>query len=100
MYTTPGNIVRLLAGVILFSHLSVVDALAQDYPHKPIRMLVGFATGGSTDVVARLVGQKISEQLGQPIIIENRSGAAGSIAIEKVTTSSPDGYTLLMLAGT
>jgi tripartite-type tricarboxylate transporter receptor subunit TctC len=76
-----------------------VAAFAQEYPHKPIRMLVGFAPGGSTDVVARLIGQKISDQLGQPIVVENRAGAAGSIAIERVVSSAADGYTLLMLAG-
>ena len=93
------DVLRLIISLVMLTSVQMTTVWAQNYPNKPIRMLVGFATGGSTDIVARLVGQKISEQLGQPIIVENRSGAAGSIAIEKVTASSPDGYTLLMLAG-
>ncbi len=69
---------------------------AQSYPNKPIRLIVGFAPGGGTDIVARAIGPKVGEILGQPVIIENRAGAAGTIAADFVAKSTPDGYTLLM----
>jgi tripartite-type tricarboxylate transporter receptor subunit TctC len=69
--------------------------LAETYPAKPIRLLVGFAPGGGNDIVGRLIGQRLSEDLGQPVIIENRPGAATSVATESVVRSAPDGYTLL-----
>ena len=67
------------------------------YPVKPLRIIVGFAAGGSTDAIARVVAQKCSEHLGQPMIVENRSGAAGALAATRVATSPPDGYTLLLM---
>jgi len=72
-------------------------ALAQTaFPNKPIRILVGFAPGGGTDIVARALSVKMSETLGQPIVVENRAGASGTIAAAEVARSAPDGYTLLM----
>jgi tripartite-type tricarboxylate transporter receptor subunit TctC len=68
----------------------------KDWPTKPIRMLVGFAAGGSTDVTARIIAKALSERLGQPVVIENRAGAGGNIAADAVAKSDPDGYTLLM----
>lgn len=68
---------------------------AQAWPTKPIRMLVGFPPGGPTDVVARIVGEKVSAQINQRIVIDNRPGAAGNIAVEILTKSNPDGHTLL-----
>ena len=68
----------------------------QTYPAKPIRLIVGFAPGGGTDIVARAIAPKMSELLGQSIIIENKSGAAGTIGADLVAKSNPDGYTLLM----
>src|SRR6266542_3026439 len=72
-------------------------ALAQAYPTRPIRMLVPFAPGGSVDIVARVVGLKLSEDLGQPIVVENKSGAGGTIATAMLAKSPADGYTLMMM---
>jgi tripartite-type tricarboxylate transporter receptor subunit TctC len=69
---------------------------AQAYPSRPVRIIVGFTPGGPTDIAARLMGQWLSERLGQPFIIENRPGAGSNIATEAVVNSPPDGYTLLM----
>ncbi len=70
----------------------------QNYPHKPIRIVVPFPTGGSTDFLARGIGQKITEAWGQQVVIDNRGGAAGIVATEIVAKAAPDGYTLLMNA--
>jgi len=72
------------------------SAQAQWQPTKPIRMLVGFAPGGGTDATARPIAQKLSEALGQQVIVDNRPGAAGNIATEIIINSNPDGYTILM----
>jgi len=71
-------------------------ARAQTYPVRPIRMVVGFAPGGPADVMARLIGQRMTITLGQPIVVENRAGAGGTIAARYVAESEPDGYTLLL----
>jgi tripartite-type tricarboxylate transporter receptor subunit TctC len=73
-------------------------ASAQAYPAKPIRVLVGFAAGGGTDTAARMVANELSKSLGQPVIVENRSGSGGTIATESVAKAPPDGHTLLMMA--
>jgi tripartite-type tricarboxylate transporter receptor subunit TctC len=72
-------------------------ARAQTYPTRSVRIFVGFAAGGSTDIAARLIGQWLSERLGQQFVIENRPGAGTSIATEAVVKAPPDGYTLLMI---
>src|SRR5438128_3987043 len=71
-------------------------ACAQDYPAKPVRMVVGFPPGGGTDVVARILQPRLSELLGQPIVIDNRPGATGTVAAGQVAKSTPDGYTIMM----
>ncbi len=71
-------------------------AMAQNYPARPIRMIVGFPPGGGTDVMARIVGQKLSDALGQQVIVENRPGAGGNIAAELTAKAPADGYTLMM----
>jgi tripartite-type tricarboxylate transporter receptor subunit TctC len=72
-------------------------ARAQTYPARPVRIVVGYAAGGSTDILARLIGQSLSERLGQQFIVENRVGAATNIATEAVVRAPPDGYTLLVV---
>lgn len=76
------------------SLLGPISAGAQSYPSKPIRWIVTFQAGGTTDIVARIVGQKLSESLGQPVIIDNRPGASGMIGTEMGAKAPPDGYTL------
>jgi tripartite-type tricarboxylate transporter receptor subunit TctC len=86
-----------LPAAMAASLLACLDAGAQTYPVKPIRIVVGFAAGSGTDTVARILAQKLSEELGQQVIVENRTGAGGAIATERVATSAPDGYTLLLV---
>jgi tripartite-type tricarboxylate transporter receptor subunit TctC len=73
-------------------------AAALDYPARPVRIVVGFAAGGAPDILARLIGQWLSERTGQPFVIENRTGASGAIAVETVVKAPADGYTLLLTA--
>jgi tripartite-type tricarboxylate transporter receptor subunit TctC len=88
---------HLAAGVAAFPAVSRI-ARAQAYPTRPVRIVVGFAPGGATDIMARLIGQWLSERLGQPFVIENRPGAAGNIGTEAVVRAPADGYTLLLAA--
>lgn len=84
-----------LFGLILCCSLAGFAA-AQDYPVKPIRFIAPFPAGGSSDLIARILSQRMSEQLGQPVIVENRPGASGSIGMEVAAKSTPDGYTLVL----
>ena len=76
---------------------SVAPASAQTYPSKPVRIIVGLAAGGGVDILGRLIGQWLSERLGQPFIIENRPGAGGNIGTEAVVKATADGHTLLLV---
>jgi tripartite-type tricarboxylate transporter receptor subunit TctC len=68
----------------------------EDYPNRPVRLVVGYAPGGVSDILGRLIGQKLSERLGQPFVVENRPGAGGNVGADEVVHSPPDGYTLLL----
>ena len=84
-----------LALAVVLTALAASSALAQNYPNRPIRLIVPFAAGGAVDVLARLIGAKLSDQLNQPVIIENRPGAGGTLGADAVAKSPPDGYTIL-----
>jgi tripartite-type tricarboxylate transporter receptor subunit TctC len=89
------------AALVLLAAVAVRPAAAQgdaSYPSKPIHLIVGFAAGGGNDLFARLVGQKLSENIGQPVIIENKAGAGGRIAVEYVKNQPADGYTIMVAA--
>jgi tripartite-type tricarboxylate transporter receptor subunit TctC len=88
---------HLAAGAAALTVVSRI-ARAQTYPSRPVRIIVGFAPGGAPDIVARLLGPTLSERLGQPIFVENRTGAGSNIATEAVVNSPPDGHTLLLVS--
>jgi tripartite-type tricarboxylate transporter receptor subunit TctC len=87
---------HLAAGALALPALSRV-ASALDYPMRPVRIVVGFPPGGGQDILARLIGQRLSERLGQPFIVENKPGAATNLAIESVVNATPDGYSLVVI---
>jgi tripartite-type tricarboxylate transporter receptor subunit TctC len=91
------QVLHLAAGAAVLPAVSRI-ARAQAYPTRPVRMIVGFAAGGGTDITGRLIGQWLSERLGQQFVIENRPGASGNIATEAVVRAPPDGYALLVIA--
>jgi len=90
----PTMLLRILSAC-LFA-MAAAHAGAQNYPNKPIRMIVTFAAGGGADFMGRMIGQKLSETLGQAVIVDNRAGAGGAIGNEAVAKAAPDGYTLLL----
>lgn len=85
-----------VAGLSLSALWGGASAHAQAYPSKPIKMIVPFPAGGTTDIVARLVAQRMSESMGQPVVVENKGGAGGAIGADIVAKAAPDGYTILM----
>jgi tripartite-type tricarboxylate transporter receptor subunit TctC len=88
---------RVALAALCLSFLDLLPATAQaQYPNRPIHIVVGFTPGGGNDIIARVFGQKLSESLGQPVIIENKPGAGAMLATEYVARSAPDGYTLLV----
>src|SRR3954471_4813613 len=93
----PEIFVRLVLGVACAS--IVAHAMAQDYPQRPIRMIVGLPAGGSTDIMGRMLAARLGERFGQQVVFDNRPGASGIIGADVVPKSQPDGYTLLMAGG-
>jgi tripartite-type tricarboxylate transporter receptor subunit TctC len=88
---------RSLLASLPAAALAARSAGAQSYPARPVRLLEGYGAGGAPDVIARLIGQRLSERLGQPVVIDNKPGASGRIATDAVAKSPPDGYTLLLI---
>jgi tripartite-type tricarboxylate transporter receptor subunit TctC len=103
VHMTPFRRPRWFSGsafvTLMFAVLGAPLAGAQTYPYQPIRLVVPFAAGGGVDIIARIVGPKLGELLGQPIIIENRAGAGGMLGAASVAQATPDGYTLLLGTG-
>jgi len=93
------HVLHLAAGAAALPAVSRIS-WAQAYPSRPVRVIVGFAAGGATDIVARIMGQWLSERLGQQFVVENRPGAGTNIATEVVVNAAPDGHTLLMVSPT
>ena len=89
----------LLSGILALAPLLAAPASAQTWPSRNIRVIVPFPAGGVADIGARLVSQKLAEALGQPAVIENRAGASGTLGVDAVTKSPPDGYTILITTG-
>jgi tripartite-type tricarboxylate transporter receptor subunit TctC len=97
------NVRTFIKNALTLSSLGLIlcasSVHAQNYPNKPIRFLVGFGAGGPTDVIARILGNAMSQSLGQPIVVENRPGADSLIATQAVARAAPDGYTILIASG-
>lgn len=89
---------RLVIALLMATLLAIPTAAAQNYPSKPVRFLVGYPPGGANDIVARMVSEKLSETLGQQLIVDNRPGAAGIIANSIAATATPNGYTILLVS--
>ena len=89
---------HLAAGAVALPAVSRVAGAQGSYPARPLRMIIGYPPGGSADITARLTGQWLGEKLGQPVVVENRPGAATNLATEAVVRAAPDGYTLLLVA--
>jgi tripartite-type tricarboxylate transporter receptor subunit TctC len=86
-----------LVGLVMLSALATTGVRSEDYPTKPVKWVVAYPPGGTTDILARLVGQYLSEHLGQQFVIDNRPGAGNNIGTEMVANSAPDGYTILLV---
>src|SRR4051794_21551876 len=86
---------NIVSGIAIVLSFAAGPGFAQDYPARPVRMLIGFTPGTATDILARVLGQKLGDQWGQNVVPENRAGAGGTIAAAIVAKATPDGYTLL-----
>src|SRR5688500_12145822 len=96
----PGSIaayIAALCALVVFAMPASAQQSAQQYPNKPIRVIVAFGAGGIADTIARLIGQKLSERYGQQIVVDNRPGAGGTLGARLVAGANPDGYTLLVI---
>src|ERR1700753_847509 len=89
------TVMALLAFSLCASIVPLGAASALDYPTRPVRFVVGYPAGGSTDIIARLIGQRLSDRFGQQFVIENKPGAGNNIGTESVVKAEPDGYTVL-----
>ncbi len=98
MFRSSTHVLRQLTGVLVLCASSI--AMAQDYPVRPVRIIVPFAAGGPADIYARFIGQRLQEVLGQTFIVDNRPGAGSIIGTDAVAKSAPDGYTLLLMSNT
>lgn len=99
-FSFAGRFKTVLAAAVCAGALGFSTAATAAYPEQSIRMVVGFSAGGTTDVVARIIGKEIGDALGQPVVVENRPGAGSNIATEMVARAEPDGYTIYMVAVT
>ena len=97
MQRLAGLMARATIGLVCCALFAATNAQALDYPIHPVRIIVAYPAGGSTDIVARLIGNWLSERLHQTFIVENRAGAGNNIGTEVVTKAAPDGYTLLLV---
>ena len=91
------SVIAICISICVSSAASIGSAAALDYPTRPVRWVVGFAPGGANDIIARLIGARLSERLGQQFVIENKPGAGGNIGAESVINAEPDGYTVLLV---
>src|SRR5580692_1743585 len=97
MKSNRSRVLACLIGLAPAAAAGIDSARALDYPVRPVHLVVGYPAGGTTDILARLMGQYLSERLGQQFIIDNRSGAGNNIGTEMVVNAAPDGYTLLLV---
>ena len=89
--------IRTSAIALAFALCAALPVHAQqDYPNRPVKLVIGFGAGGSTDIIGRIVAKHLTEKLGQPVVVENKAGAGGTIGADLVAKSPPDGYTLTL----
>ena len=97
-YELSSFVMAALVGVAV--NVSILaQAVAQEWPNRPLRLVVGFPAGGSPDLVGRMIADKLSRRIGQPVVVENTVGGAGVLASDAIARSTPDGYAMVMLTG-